>query len=165
MFRNLLKAAHPLIVCQIWNLIFFPPRSFCSYHCFTWGILRIKSQSQWDLVKVWKMWIRLKIDSPRGTESEKQQSPKAARSSPRSIFLSCWVEYRDILPKLYYSQRIWARRAESGPGIIRFTWYAGHEFCQNSACGLTFREFAQKISLYTTYRLCIQAWPWMLNEY
>lgn len=91
-----------------------------------------------------EMWIRLKIDSPRGTESEKQQSPKADRYSPCGVFLSCCAECLDILPELYYSQRIWARRADSGPGIIKLTLYAGPEFCQNSACRLTFREFAKK---------------------
>lgn len=86
------------------------------------------------------MWIRLKIDSPRGTESEKQQSPKADRSSPRDIFLSRCMNVVTSYPSSIIHKESGPDKQTRGPAIIWLTWYAGPEFCQKSACSLTFGE-------------------------
>lgn len=107
------------------------------------------------------MWIRLKIDSPRGTESEKQQSPKADRSSPCDIFLSRCMNVVTSYPS-YYSQRIWARQADSGAScnltyLVCWTWILS-EICLQS-----YIWRIKDICIHHP-RLCIQAWPYrMLN--
>lgn len=155
-------------VCQIWSLsdfFFFLKKILLLIPSFYLRHFENKESEPLRSCQSVKRGIRiwLKIDSARGTESGKQQSPKADHCCSCSIFLSCFAKCLDILPGLCYSQRIWARRADSGPGIIKLTWYSGPEFCQNSACRLTFREFARKkrkTHLYASCRRCIRVRPY-----